>query len=81
MPHYNFSRLEYLDVLIRHKSTGAPKALARKLNISLRAVHNYINMLKDQGAPINYNKHKETYYYDEEGYFCFKFIRQEEKNV
>ncbi len=81
MLHYNFSRLEYLDVLIRRKSTGNPRALAQKLNISLRAVYYYINALKEQGAPINYDRHKESYYYDEAGYFCFKFVRTESENV
>jgi predicted DNA-binding transcriptional regulator YafY len=81
MSHYNFSRLEYLDTLIRRKSTGAPKVLAKKLNVSVRAVYNYLNMLKQQGAPICYSKHKETYYYDEAGYFCFKFMRTETKDL
>jgi predicted DNA-binding transcriptional regulator YafY len=79
MPNYNFSRLEYLDNLIRLKATGDPKTLAKKLNISVRAVYDYINTLKAQGAPINYNRHKETYYYDEQGHFCFKFMRTESK--
>ena len=79
MPSYNFARLEHLDNLIRLKATGDPKALAKKLNISLRGVYDYINMLKSLGAPINYNRHKSTYYYDEQGRFHFKFIRGEEK--
>lgn len=76
MPSYNFARLEYLDTLIRLKATGNPKSLAKKLNISLRATYDYINMLKSLGAPINYNRYKGTYYYDEQGYFCFKFIKE-----
>ena len=75
MPSYNFARLEQLDNLIRLKATGDPKTLARKLNISLRAVYDYINVLKSLGAPINYNRHKGTYYYDEQGHFHFKFIK------
>lgn len=78
MPSYNFSRLEHLDSLIRVKATGSPKVLAKKLNISVRAVYDYINMLKSLGAPINYNRHKATYYYDEQGHFHFKFIRTED---
>ena len=77
MPNYNFARLEYLDSLIRLNATGSPRTLARKLNISLRATHHYINMLKSLGAPINYNRQKETYYYGENGRFNFKFIRND----
>lgn len=79
MPNYNFSRLEYLDVLIQRGATGDPKTLARKLNISLRATYDYINMLKSLGASINYNRHKGTYYYVEQGKFNFKFIREKEQ--
>lgn len=79
MPIYNFDRLEHLDNLIRLKATGDPKTLAKKLNISLRAVYDYINKLKALGAPINYNRHKSTYYYDEQGHFHFKFIRAEKE--
>lgn len=79
MPSYNFDRLEYLDNLIRLKATGDPRTLARKLNISLRAVYDYINMLKSLGAPIEYNRHKSTYFYGEQGRFYFKFIKTDEE--
>ncbi len=75
MPNYNFSRLEYLDSLIRISATGNPRTLAKKLNISLRATYDYINMLKSLGAPINYDRYKETYYYGETGRFNFRCIR------
>ena len=75
MPKHYFSRLEHLDYLIRVKATGNPRSLAKKLNISLRTVHEYISTLKALGAPINYNRVKGTYYYDENGRFCFKFMK------
>jgi|EndMetStandDraft_4_1072995.scaffolds.fasta_scaffold17448_4 predicted DNA-binding transcriptional regulator YafY len=70
--HY-FNRLEYLDYLIRLKATGAPDSLAKKLSISVRTAFGYIDILKSLGAPIAYNKEKETYYYTESGSFHFKF--------
>jgi len=75
MPRNYLSRLEHLDYLIRVKATGNPKSLAHKLGISLRTVHEYIGTLKALGAPINYNRVKGTYYYDENGSFCFKFMK------
>ena len=77
MRSHAFSRLEQLDSLINLKATGDPKALARKMNISLRAVYDYINVLKSLGAPIKYNRHRNTYYYEEGGRFHFKFIKAE----
>ena len=57
--------LEYLNHLIRIEGTGDPKTLARRLDISVRAIHNYVACLKQMGAPIAYNRHKQTYYYTE----------------
>jgi predicted DNA-binding transcriptional regulator YafY len=76
--HY-FTRLEYLDYLIRLKATGTPEGLAKKLRISVRTAFGYIDLLKSLGAPIAYNKEKETYYYTENGSFHFKF--QKEKSI
>ena len=73
--HY-FNRLEYLNDLIRKKATGSPRTLAIKMNISVRTVYEYIDILRSLGAPISYSKNRETYYYSEIGSFCFKFIKQ-----
>ena len=75
--HY-FDRLEYLDDLIRKKATGSPRTLASKMNVSLRTVYEYIDILRSLGGPITYSKNRETYYYSEAGSFCFKFIKQME---
>ncbi|QEC52447.1 HTH domain-containing protein [Anseongella ginsenosidimutans] len=59
------NRLEYLNDLIRKKSTGSPKELAEKLNISQTTVFNWINMLRDLGALIKYDSERQTYFYEE----------------
>ena len=63
------NRLERLHLMISHKSTGTPKELAKKLNISERRVYDYINYFKlEFGAQIHYNKTTKTYeYLSEEG--------------
>lgn len=73
MPKYYFDRLEYLDVLIRKRSTGSPEQLAKKLNISKRTVFEYIDILRSLGANINYSRVKESYYYLVDGNFSFQF--------
>ena len=80
MPKHYFDRLERLDHLIRIKATGSPQVLARKLYVSVRTVFGYIEILRSLGAPIDYNKHKETYYYTEPGFFYFKF-RKGDTNI
>jgi predicted DNA-binding transcriptional regulator YafY len=79
MARHHFNRLEYLNYLIRLKATGSPDSLAKKLHLSVRTVFGYIDILKSLGAPIAYNKEKETYYYTENGSFYFKF--QKDKSM
>lgn len=68
-----FFRLEYVDFLIRTKSTGQPKDLARKLKVSERTLYDVILLMRNLGAPVAYCKQKKTYYYLEEGIFVFRF--------
>lgn len=59
------NRLKQLDQLIRQQNTGTPKELALKLGISERQVYNLIEELRNQGAPIAYNRVTQSYCYDE----------------
>ncbi|WP_372489979.1 HTH domain-containing protein [Chitinophaga sedimenti] len=67
------SRLEYLDNLICKRSTGTPKQLARKLNVSERSIRDHISLLKELGAPVRYCRQRNSYYYHSIGRFHFKF--------
>ncbi len=54
---------------IHHKilseSTGNPKELALKLNVSERTIYNYIQFMKRElKAPIIYNRLKDCYQYE-----------------
>lgn len=62
-----FFRLEYVDYLIRAKSTGKPKEFAERLDLSERSLYDLIHLMKNLGAPIAYCKQKKTYYYTEQG--------------
>ena len=73
MPKYYFNRLEHLSSLIKMKATGSPVALARKLGVSERTVYEYVDILRSLGADIKYSKTKESYYYEKDGDFDFKF--------
>ena len=68
MPFIKYiKRVYYLDYLIRNKATGNVSQLARKLNLSERAVLNYISAMKDLGFPIKYSRSRNCYYYQKEG--------------
>ncbi len=71
-----FDRLLYMDHLIRTKSGGTPRQMARRLNISERTLFETIQQMKNFGAPIRYCRIRKVYYYEEEGGFTFGFKRK-----
>ena len=68
-----FQRLRRIDQLIRVKSTGTPAQLAGKIGISERSTYEYIRLMKEFGAPVEYSRQRKSYYYKEEGTFTISF--------
>lgn len=66
--------LKKIDELISRKNTGKPAEMAVKLDCSLTTLFTYMSMMRSMGAPIQYNKYKNTYYYEEEGSFVIGFV-------
>lgn len=66
-------RLERIDHLIRIKGTGSPAELAKRLNMSQRNIYQYLNLMREMGAPIKFCPFRETYYYSEDGQFMIRF--------
>jgi biotin operon repressor len=64
--------LDRLDKLIRRKATGNAQQLAERLNVSRRTVYNLLDALRGLGAPIDYCRHRESYYYTCEVKFQFE---------
>lgn len=71
-------RIKFIDQLIRIKGTGTAERLAERLGISRATVYVYLNLMKENGAPIKFCKFRQTYYYDEEGSFAIRFFRKSE---
>jgi predicted DNA-binding transcriptional regulator YafY len=69
-----FNRIARIDYLIRIKATGTPSQLAERLGMSERSVYEYINLMKELGAPIKFNSYRQSYYYDTEGSFAISFL-------
>ncbi|MBC8032700.1 MAG: HTH domain-containing protein [Chitinophagaceae bacterium] len=73
MQNVQFERFKRIDQLIRIKGTGTPSQLAKRLGFSERTVYDYINTMKDMGAPIKYCNFRQSYYYEEDGFFQIGF--------
>jgi hypothetical protein len=62
------TRIRRLDSLIRRKSTGSPKELADKLDISERWLYKFLEELKEEfDCPIIYDHYRQSYVYEEQG--------------
>ena len=67
------NRMQRIDYLIRIKGTGTPTQLADRLGLSKRSVFDYLNLMKEFGAPIKFCSSRKSYYYDEDGVFSITF--------
>ena len=56
-------RLRRMHQFIQEEHTGTPAELGTKLNISERSVFLMLDYFKDNGAEINYDRKRKTYFY------------------
>jgi hypothetical protein len=71
------NRIERLDAMIRHKSTGPPKQLADSLGISERWLYIFLDELKsDLGCPIRYDRKRMSYVYEKPGKVTIRFTEE-----
>jgi transcriptional antiterminator len=70
------AKLEYLNQLIGRESTGTPKELSRKLNVTERTVYNLLEVLRIYGAKITYSASKESFIFLNEIKLCFDPIKR-----
>lgn len=69
--------IQYLHDLILKAETGSPKQLAKELGLSERSIYNYILYMKNEmGAPIQFQRQKNSYVYTEECSFVLKYEKQ-----
>jgi len=74
----NFNKLQKLITLIESETTGKPKELSVKLEVSERMMYRYLEILKhDFIAPIKYSKTKVSYYFTEEGSLDLSWQQEE----
>jgi len=66
MPHpilMFIDRIQQIDLLIRLKATGTAEKLASKIGISRSMLYEYLSEMKTMGAPIDYDRYRQTYFY------------------
>jgi len=56
-------RLQYLDEMIRKKSTGPPERLAARLGISRSQLYNLISYLNDIGMDVKFSRRLNSFHY------------------
>ena len=66
-------RFERLHRMIGKRATGSPAELAEKLDLSKRAVFEYIRVMREMGAPISFCHIRQTYYYERSVRFSMGF--------
>lgn len=59
-------RINLMDRLIRQGRTGTPAEFANRLGLSVSRLARIIDCLKGIGAPLKYDRTRESYYYNEE---------------
>ena len=74
-------RFDQIDRLIRMKATGPPKALAKKLGISESHMYRLLDAMRMLGAPIEYSRKKQTYFYTRRGRFSIGFQLHQEREA
>jgi DNA-binding IclR family transcriptional regulator len=76
MPQHFINRFRKVDDLIRRKATGTPAQLAEKLDIAESTLYQFLNVMKDLGAPIYYDKIRQSYCYSYNVRFMFEFVAE-----
>ena len=57
-------RIERLQEYIKRECTGDVEELSDKLGVSRRTLFYYIEILRDTGLVIKFDRYRNTYYYD-----------------
>ena len=57
--------LQRIHKLLESSCTGSPARFSKYLGISESRLYKIIDEMKDLGAPIDYSRQSETYYYSE----------------
>jgi predicted DNA-binding transcriptional regulator YafY len=74
MPRRFIQRFKTIDRLIQKKETGNAIQLAKKLDVSERTAKEFIMVMRENGAPIFFDRLVNSYCYTNPGKFNISFI-------
>jgi predicted DNA-binding transcriptional regulator YafY len=69
-------RLRRLDLLIRTRMTGSACELADRFGLCERTVYEYLNDLRELGAPVTWSAEENSYIYNLEGRLRLGFVSE-----
>lgn len=61
------NRLEFVNYLLKKKTTGDLETFARRNGLSKRAMTDFLRQMKEMGADIRYDRQRRSYYYGRNG--------------
>lgn len=64
---HQLRRIQFIDFLVKKKSTGSLKVFAKKNGMSVSGLSIVLSEMKDLGFPIRYSRKLESYYYELDG--------------
>lgn len=70
--------LRRLHDLVRLRATGSTPELMEKLNVSKSGLYRQLELLKNLGAPIRYDRAEQRYYYAAEFEWQWEVLRKGE---
>ena len=62
----HLERLKCIHSFLQKGNTGNPVEFAKRLSISVRTLREDLNILKEWGGKVGYNRKDRTYYYQEQ---------------
>lgn len=75
----DLTQIKTINDLVKTKSTGRPKELAKRLGISERSLSDIIRYMREElDTPIEYDRIRGTYFYMEDGNITIKFQRDKD---
>jgi len=73
-------RLKAFTQIVRLNITGSPKELANRLNISESTFYEIMDLCKDLGMEVRYNRQRRCYESVNKKYLLFELDEEEIKN-
>lgn len=80
MPKKILERFRRIDYLIQKRGTGKPNELSQRIEVSESTLYEYLAIMKSFGAPIAFDKERNTYYYSEKGKFKIFFEKNNDSD-